>query len=82
MLDFTKIGLKEDNKEVIQELLDNNGEKAADTTTDTTANTATDVATVAAVEKKAVSRKIQLRHANGPISIIVDFLPDMEQLQM
>ena len=27
-------------------------------------------------------RKIQLKHANGPISIIVEYLPDVEQLKM
>ena len=28
------------------------------------------------------SRKIQLKHANGPISIIIEFLPGMQQLKM
>ena len=29
-----------------------------------------------------VSRQIQLKHSNGPISIIIDYLPEMEQLYM
>ena len=29
-----------------------------------------------------VPRKIQLKHSNGPISIIVEYLPEMEQLKM